>query len=124
MIDQTFHIRRLNDMTRTQPEIANATWVTTQGVLHLLAGDDDRDDAVLPAPARVAALRAAIATFSNWSEDNDPYGEHDFGAFDLFDQRLFFKIDYHHPDHDTLAPVPSSIELCRRVLTVMLAEEY
>jgi hypothetical protein len=96
--------------------------VTTQGVLHLLAGDNDRDDAVLPAPARVAALRAAIATFSNWSEDNDPYGEHDFGVFDLFDQRLFFKIDSFHPDHDTLAP--SSIELCQRILTVMLAEEY
>ncbi len=42
----------------------------------------------------------------------------------FFDQRLFFKIDYFHPDHDTLAPVPSSIELCRRVLTIMLAQEY
>jgi Protein of unknown function (DUF3768) len=124
MTDQTFHIRRLNDMTRTQPEIVNATWVTTRGVLHLLNGDSDRDDTVLPAPARVAALRAAIATFDDWTEGNDPYGEHDFGAFDLFDQRLFFKIDYYHPDHDSLAPVPSSIELCRRVLTVMLAEEY
>jgi len=124
MTDQTFYIRHLNDMTRTQPEIVNATWVTTQGVLHLLVGDNDRDNAVLPTPARVAALRAAIATFSNWSEDNDPYGEHDFGAFDLFDHRLFFKIDYFHPDHDTRAPVSSSIELCRRVLTVMLAEEY
>ncbi|MCP5412110.1 MAG: DUF3768 domain-containing protein [Alphaproteobacteria bacterium] len=111
-------------MTRTQPEIVNATWVTTRGVLYLLSGDTDRDNAVLPAPARVAALRAAIATFSNWTEGIDPYGEHDFGAFDLFDQRLFFKIDYYHPDHDTRAPVPSSIELCRRVLTVMLAEEY
>jgi hypothetical protein len=124
MTDQTFHIRRLNDMTRTQPEIVNATWVTTRGVLHLLNGDNDRDDTVLPAPARVAALRAAIATFNDWTEGNDPYGEHDFGTLDLFDQRLFFKIDYYHPDHDTLAPVPSSIELCRRVLTVMLAEEY
>lgn len=44
-------------------------------------------------------------------------------AFDLFDQRLFFKIDHFHPDHDTLAPRPSSIELCRRDPTVMLIEE-
>ena len=46
------------------------------------------------------------------------------GAFDLFGERLLFKIDYYHPDHDTLSPVPSSIELCRRVLTIMLADEY
>jgi hypothetical protein len=91
MTDQTFHIRRLNDMTRTQPEIVNATWVTTQGVLHVLNGDSAQDDAVFPAPARVAALRSAIATFSDWSEDNDPYGEHDFGAFDLFRSAALFQ---------------------------------
>ena len=73
---------------------------------------------------RVTALRAAIAQFSDWDEGNDPYGEHDFGAFDLLGERLFFKIDYYHPDHDTHAPVPSNIELCRRVLTIMQADEY
>jgi hypothetical protein len=31
---------------------------------------------------------------------------------------------YYHPDHDTHAPVPSNIELCRRVLTIMRADEY
>jgi hypothetical protein len=124
MSEQTDHIRRLNDMARTQPQIVNATWVMTQGVLHLLAGDDDNDAAVAPALQRVAALRAAIATYSDWSEDNDPHREHDFGAFALFGECLFFKIDYYHPDHDTLAPVPGNIELCRRVLTVMLADEY
>lgn len=124
MTDQSFHTRRLNDMTRTQPQIVNATWVMTQGVAHLLAGDDDREEAVAAALTRALALRAAIATFSDWREGNDPYGEHDFGAFALFGRRLFFKIDYFHPDHDTLAPVTGSIELCRRVLTVMLAEEY
>jgi hypothetical protein len=121
IMDTQTHIRRLNDMTRTQPEIVHATWVTTRGVLHLLAGDNDRDDAVLPAPARVAALRAAIATFSNWSEDNDPYSEHDFGAFDLFDQRLFFKIDLYEDTSVKSKNDPSSV---KRVLTVMLAEEY
>ena len=69
-------------------------------------------------------LRATLAAFNHWPKGNDPYEEHDFGAFDLFGERLFFKIDYYHPDHDTLAPVPSSIELCRRVLTIMLADEY
>jgi len=125
MSEQTDHIRRLNDMARTQPEIVNATWVITQGVAALLVGElAEGEDAKPYAPERVAALRHALATFTDWTEGNDPYGEHDFGAFTLFGARLFFKVDYYHPDHDSLAPVPGNIELCRRVLTIMLAEEY
>jgi hypothetical protein len=125
MSEQTDHIRRLNDMTRTQPQIVNAAWVLTQGVSHLLVGDLAPGQPVAThAPERLVALRAALASFRDWESGNDPYGEHDFGAFALFGARLFFKIVYYHPDHDTLAPVPGNIELCRRVLTVMLADEY
>jgi hypothetical protein len=123
MTDHTAHTRRLNDMTRTQPEIANASWVMTQGVAALLVCEDGATQPT-PDPAKLAQLRAALARFDHWPTGNDPYGEHDFGAFDLFGERLFFKIDYYHPDHDSLSPVPSSVELCRRVLTVMLAHEY
>lgn len=123
MTDHTALTRRLNDMTRSQPEIANASWVMTQGVAALLISDDG-DDPPKPDAARFAMLRATLAAFNHWPKGNDPYEEHDFGAFDLFGERLFFNIDYYHPDHDTLAPVPSSIELCRRVLTIMLADEY
>jgi hypothetical protein len=119
MTDLSAQTRRLNDLTRSQPTIANASWVMTQGVAVLLTDNDDKPD-----PARLTTLRTALATFNHWPEGNDPYGEHDFGAFDLFGERLFFKIDYYHPDHDSHAPVPSSIELCRRVLTIMLADEY
>jgi hypothetical protein len=124
MTEKTDQTRRLNDLARTRPETVNASWVMTQGVLHLMTGDEDAPDATARAVERVTALRAAIAQFSDWDEGNDPYGEHDFGAFDLLGERLFFKIDYYHPDHDTHAPVPSNIELCRRVLTVMRADEY
>ena len=124
MTDHTAEIRRLNDLTRIRPETVNATWVWTRGVLHLIAGEDDTPEAIAPAIARYQQLRAAIASFTDFSADNDPHGEHDFGALELFGAKLFWKIDYYHPDHDTHAPVPSNIELCRRVLTVMLAEEY
>lgn len=124
MFNPTEQTRRLNDLARTRPETVNASWVMTQGVAQFLAGDDDTAAAVTPALERLAALRAALAAFTDFSEDNDPYGEHDFGAFVLFGQRLLWKIDYYHPDHDAHAPVPSDIELCRRILTVMLAEEY
>jgi hypothetical protein len=124
MTDHTAAIRRLNDLARTHPETVNAIWVMTQGVAALLAGDDDTLAALSAAVARTAQLRGALASFAEFPEDNDPYGEHDFGALELFGAKLFWKIDYYHPDHDTYAPVPSSTELCRRVLTVMLAEEY
>ncbi|MBN9555696.1 MAG: DUF3768 domain-containing protein [Alphaproteobacteria bacterium] len=123
MTDRTARTRRLNDMTRSQPEIANASLVMTQGVAALLISGDD-DNPPKPDASRSATLRATLAAFNHWPKGNDPYEEHDFGAFDLFGEKLFFKIDYYHPDHDTLAPVPSSIELCRRVLIIMLADEY
>jgi hypothetical protein len=124
MFNPTEQTRRLNDLARTSPETVNASWVMTQGVAQFLAGDDDTAGAVISGLERLAALRAALAAFTDFSEDNDPHGEHDFGAFVLFGQRLLWKIDYYHPDHDNHSPVPSNIELCRRILTVMLAEEY
>jgi hypothetical protein len=121
MTDHATLTRRLNDMTRTQAQIANATWVMTRAVAALLTTDDEPP---MPDGAKLDALRGALARFSDWSVGNDPYGEHDFGALTLFGHRLFFKIDYYHPDHDTDAPLPFSTELCRWVLTIMLAEEY
>ena len=110
-------------MTRTQPQIVNATWVMTQGVQALLSSEEENG---LPGTTenRAANLRRAIAAYCDWTESNDPHREHDFGRMTLFGAQLLFKIDYYHPDHDTLAPVPGSVELCRRVLTIMLAEEY
>ena len=125
MTDKTDHIRKLNDLARTQPAIVNAIWVITPGVEALLASGSESCGAQHEAnSARTAALRHAVATFNDFPEGNDPYREHDFGNFELFDNKLFWKIDYYHPDRDTLAPEPANIELCRRVLTIMLAEEY
>jgi hypothetical protein len=126
MDDKTDHTRRLNDLARVSPDSVNATWIITRGLAQHLAGDEAPGDPTVAhsAPERVAALRAALGSYSEWDPGNDPYHEHDFGAFELFGERLFFKIGYYHPDHDTHAPDPASIETCRRVLTIMLAEEY
>jgi hypothetical protein len=63
-----------------------------------------------------------VAGFNEFSEDNDPYGEHDFGSFDCFGEKLFWKIDYYDSKLEAWAD-PLGGE-CHRVLTVMLAEEY
>ena len=64
----------------------------------------------------------AVRDFADFNEDNDPYGEHDFGSFELSGYKFFWKIDYYQADDDTWCdPLDSE---CRRVLTIMLAEEY
>jgi len=63
-----------------------------------------------------------VRKFNDFGEDNDPYGEHDFGSFECFGEKLFWKIDYYDSALELWAD-PLSSE-CRRVLTVMLAEEY
>jgi hypothetical protein len=76
-------------------------------------------------PAFVAAAIEAVRAFSAFTADNDPYGEHDFGAVEIAGTRVFWKIDY----FDGLRPAygaedPSDPSRTMRVLTVMLAEEY
>lgn len=55
----------------------------------------------------------SVREFNTFTEDNDPHGEHDFGAFECLGVKMFWKID----DHGGM----DGFEL---VLTVMLAEEY
>ncbi|MBX9574048.1 MAG: DUF3768 domain-containing protein [Caulobacteraceae bacterium] len=71
----------------------------------------------------VAALEA-VRTFDAFEPDNDPYGEHDFGAFSIGADRLFWKIDYYDQSLTSAAVDPACANGCVRVLTIMLAEEY
>ena len=63
-----------------------------------------------------------IRSYSEFNENNDPYGEHDFGTVHWYGEKVFWKIDYYDQDltygRDPLEPD------CRRVLTIMLASEY
>lgn len=62
--------------------------------------------------------------FDAFSPDNDPYGEHDFGAVEIAGQRVFCKIDYYDTALEYGSPDPSDPAVTTRVLTVMLASEY
>jgi hypothetical protein len=59
-----------------------------------------------------------------FTKDNDPYGEHDFGTVMVQDRKLFWSIGYYAPDMIHGSEDPANEEITRRVLTVMLAEEY
>jgi Protein of unknown function (DUF3768) len=51
----------------------------------------------LPADTK-ARLLTAVRSFNNFTKDNDPYEEHDFGSIELEGVTYFFKHDYYAPD--------------------------
>jgi Protein of unknown function (DUF3768) len=75
-------------------------------------------------PGFVAKVIAAAQQFTDFNPDNDPYGEHDFGAFEVDGHRLFFKIDAYAPDMQHGSEDPTDPAKTVRVLTLMLADEY
>ncbi|CAN0590562.1 unnamed protein product [Laminaria digitata] len=64
------------------------------------------------------------SSFDVFTEDNDPHGEHDFGAFEVADQKIFWKIDYFDLALSGYSPDPANRDVTHRVLTIMLASEY
>ena len=71
-----------------------------------------------------ARVFAAIQGFADFTADNDPYGEHDFALLRPEGLRVIFKIDYYNPTLSGHSPDPTEPQVTRRVLTIMLAEEY
>ncbi|MEI9990183.1 MAG: DUF3768 domain-containing protein [Rhizomicrobium sp.] len=106
---RTDRIRDLNDAFRTT--LKGGQCLFTPGVSDM------------GVPFATAAL-AAVKAFSDFDADNDPYGEHDFGAFRIGEERLFWKIDYYDLSLESGSNDPADAAQTKRVLTIMLAEEY
>lgn len=75
-------------------------------------------------PEDQSAIREKVETFSDFTPDNDPHGERDFGNFTHNGQKIFFKIDYYAPDMMHGSEDPADPLKTVRVLTIMLALEY
>ena len=102
-------VRALNDQLRQHG--IGGTVVVTQGLMALGA-----DTLIL--------IQRAVAEFTDFTSDNDPHGEHDFGAVQVQGHTVFFKIDYYDCDPRYHSPDPADPAVTSRVMTLMLAEEY
>jgi len=109
MDSKTARIRALNDELRQN--FAQGMAVMTPGV------------AALGAEA-VARIVKTIAVFDDFCHANDPHEEHDFGAFEADGHMIYFKIDYFDHDLSMHSPNPADPSVTKRVITIMLAEEY
>ena len=105
----TERIRELNDAFRST--FSGGKVMMTSGVHEL------------PDCVKADAL-VKVATFSQFTSDNDPYGEHDFGFFELVDRTFYWKIDYYDERCEFGSVDPADPEKTTRVLTLMLAAEY
>ena len=107
--EKAARIRTLNDRLRR---------TGTGGMIMHTAGVHDLGEEA------VRAIAQAVMAFDDFSANNDPYQEHDFGAVDVAGERFFWKIDYYGLDLMSGSPDPADPSVTRRVLTIMLAAEY
>lgn len=124
--EQLDAIRRLNDEARSKPG--------TGSIANMTIGFQSLSDA-----DRFAAL-AQIVGFTEFTGDNDPYGEHDFGTVyrlpnGLWTQQrprdekdiaatVYWKVDYYDNTLTYGSDAPWDAQRTKRVLTIMLASEY
>lgn len=71
-----------------------------------------------------ANIISLVQNFDNFTPDNNPYSENDFGSFDYKDEKILWKIDYYDLNNQYMSENPANPDITNRVLTIMLAEEY
>ena len=107
--DKSKRVRELNDALRRTP--LGGHIMMTRGVEEL-------------GRELVGQLITLVRAYDHFNEDNDPYGEHEFGAFDHAGTKFFWKIDYYDPSLSFHSEDASDPSRTVRVLTLMRADEY
>ena len=108
-LPRTLRIRALNDRLRRL------------GLGGMVMGS--RGFVALDTATQVEVL-AAVRSFDAFTEANDPWGEHDCAVIEVAGERVIWKIDAYDRSLTLASPDPADPKVTRRVLTIMLAEEY
>ena len=109
MDTKTARIQQLNDEFRQR--LTSGVAVMTPGIAALGADVVNR-------------IVKTVQVFDDFNHANDPWQEHDFGAFDAEGEKIFFKVDYYSKDLRGHSPDASDPAVTERVITLMLASEY
>ncbi len=109
--DRVDKIRALNDAFRNN--LPSGHLMLTRGV-HALG-----------LPGSALAIRKMVA-FKDFTENNDPWEEHDFGIITVNGETLYWKIDQFQKGSGLTAGAehPENAATTERVVTIMLASEY
>ena len=108
--DRTQRIRDLNDALRYDP--SKGKLMITDGI------------AALAYQKGLSDILAAIRNHVDFTQDNDPYGEHDFGKISIGSEVMWWKIDYFDSTLEMGSEDPSNANATTRVLTIMTPDEY
>jgi hypothetical protein len=109
-ITEVDKIAKLNDMTREMMPMFGQL-VMTSGIASL-------------DPDLTASILDKVRLFKDFTEDNDPWGEHDFGSVEHQGIKALWKIEYYGLDLESGSENPADPGKTKRVLTIMLSEEY
>jgi len=121
----TERVSALNALARLG-KLANARYVFTANLLATLT--EDVLDPVAKRIATAAAQQRLITAIreADFTPDNDPYGEHDFGSFMLNETKVLWKIDVYENDGSFSygAEHPEDPVTSFRLVTFMLPQDY
>jgi len=102
-------VRKLNDVLRS----------TFTGGRVMITASVDR----LPNHIRTTAIHKTKA-YRNFTQENDPLDEHNFGSFEVGGHVFYWKIDYYDAEYKFASDEPDDPEKTIRVLTLMLESDY
>ena len=102
-------IRQLNDNLRCKARGGKV--MVTQGITQLAKG-------TLP------KIVNAIGAFNDFTEANDPYGEHDYGTVTVEGIKVYWKIDYYDRQLQYGSPDAANPDVTTRVMTIYLPSEH
>ena len=71
-----------------------------------------------------ANIISLVQNFNDFTPDNNPYSENDFGTFDYKGEKILWKIDYYDLNNKYHSEDPSNPYITNRILTIMKVFEW
>ena len=110
VLEQAITIAELNDRLR-RGDHRLGKWVTSEIVSN-------------SSSEKQQELFRLVRTFDDFTLENDPHGERDFGSVEMDEEKYLWKIDYYDSKFEYGSVDPSDLTQTRRVLTIMHRSEY